>query len=73
MPAGGSLLPGCDGSELGGYRCGRGLPVEHGHDQNCHEDLAILVDSQVRDPCLVGKLGNVAGGESCASMGMGGC
>ena len=46
--------------------------VEHGCDENCHKDLAILADSQVRDPRLVGKLVNVAGGESCASMGMGG-
>jgi hypothetical protein len=46
--------------------------VERGHDENHHEDLAILVDSQVHDPCLVGKLVNVAGGESCVSMGMGG-
>ena len=46
--------------------------VERGHDENRHEDSAILADSQVRDPRLVEKLVNVVGGESCASMGMAG-
>jgi hypothetical protein len=43
--------------------------VEFGSAENCHEDLAILTDSQIFNPSIVGKLVNVAGGESCASIG----